>query len=188
MKPYIAALLATYKEMAERGQPPEDLDNSSLRRVDKITFRTPDYQLSSALDYRKGAPGSQQHIWQATLGPQTTVLAMNPGPTGKYWQGRLPRAGQYRNVLVAIFDIPAERPPGPKTVFPDDAVGDAVPSPAPSEEALDPRTLAVFHRASFDEVAQEGAGPSGARGRPTWRCGRARPPAGRPTACWAVRG
>ena len=91
MKPYIVALLETYRQMAGRGQPLTDLDNSSLRRVDKITFRTPDYQLSTALDYRKGAPGSQQHIWQATLSPQAAVFTMNPGPSSKYWQGRLPR-------------------------------------------------------------------------------------------------
>jgi hypothetical protein len=165
MKPYIVALLETYRQLAARGQPVEDLDNSSLRRVDKITFRTPDYQLSSAQDYRKGAPGSQQHIWQATLGPQTAVFAMNPGPNAKYWQGRLPRVAQHRNVLVAIYDIPARRPPGPKTVFPADAVGDAVPSPAPSEEVLDPRTLAVFRRASFDEVEQEGGWTFGRKGQ-----------------------
>ncbi len=165
MKPYIVALLETYRQLAARGQPPEDLDNSSLRRVDKLTFRTPDYQLSSALDYRKGAPGSQQHIWQATLGPQNAVFAMNPGPSSKYWQGRLPRTAQYRNVLVAIYDIPAERPPGPKTVFPADAVGDAVPSPSPSEERLDPRTLAVFRRGALDEVLQDGGWTFGRKGQ-----------------------
>ena len=60
-----------------------DLDRASLSRVDKITFRTPDYQLSAAQDYRKGAPGSMQHIWQATLGPGTMVFALHPGPSGK---------------------------------------------------------------------------------------------------------
>ena len=165
MRPYAEALLATYKELAKQGKPVTDLDNQSLERMDKVTFRTPDYQLSTVQDYRKGRPGSQQHIWQATLGPDTGVFTINPGGTPKYWQGRLPRNAQHRNVLVAVYDVPAERPPGPKTVFPPDAAGDAVPSPAPSEEALLPRTLAVFRRSSFDEVVQKGNWTFGRRGR-----------------------
>ena len=159
MRPYAEALLATYKELAKNqasGKPLPDLDNQSLERMDKVTFRTPDYQLSTVQDYRKGRPGSQQHIWQATLGPDTGVFTINPGGSSKYWQGRLPRNGQHRNLLVAVYDVPADRPPGPKTVLPPDAVGDAVPSPSPSEEPLIPRTLAVFRRASFDQVIQKG--------------------------------
>ncbi len=165
MRPYAEALLATYKELAKQGKPVTDLDNQSLERMDKVTFRTPDYQLSTVQDYRKGRPGSQQHIWQATLGPDAGVFTINPGGTPKYWQGRLPRNAQHRNVLVAVYDVPGERPPGPKTVFPPDAAGDAVPSPAPSEEALLPRTLAVFRRSSFDEVVQKGNWTFGRRGR-----------------------
>jgi hypothetical protein len=165
MKPYVTALLATYREIAKKGELVPDLDNSSLERVDKITYRTPDYQLSTAQDYRKGAPGSQQHIWQATLGPSTLVFTINPGGTSKYWQGRLPRNAQHKNLLVAFYDIPGERPPGPKTVFPPDATGDAVPSPAPSEETLDPRTLAVFRRGDFDEVTQKGNWTFGRKGK-----------------------
>jgi hypothetical protein len=152
MRPYAEALLATYKELQKQGKPVPDLDNQSLARVDKYTYRTPDYQLSTVQDYRKGRPGSQQHIWQATLGPSTQVFTINPGGSSKYWQGRLPRNGQHKNLLVAIYDVPAERPPGPKTIFPPDAKGDAVPSPAPSEEPLLPHTLAVFRRTAFDEV------------------------------------
>ncbi|MEA3345144.1 MAG: hypothetical protein U9Q78_02685, partial [Chloroflexota bacterium] len=33
--------------------------------VDKVTYRTPDYMLSSAQDYHPGERGYQQHIWQA---------------------------------------------------------------------------------------------------------------------------
>ena len=165
MRPYAEALLETYKELARRGLPVTDLDNGSMERVDKITFRTPDYQLSTAQDYRKGRPGSQQHIWQATLGPGTPVFTIHPGGTSKYWQGRLPRNGQHENVLVAIYDIPEAPLPGPKTIFPPDATGDAVPSPAPSEEKLDPRTLAVFRRADFDEVVQKNGWTFGRRGQ-----------------------
>ena len=165
MKPYVVAVLGTYRELARQGKPIPDLDNSSLERVDKITFRTPDYQLSTAQDYRKGSPGSQQHVWQATLGPSTLVFTMNPGGSSKYWQGRLPRNGQHRNVLVAIYDVPADRPPGPKTIFPPDAKGDAVPSPGPSEEPLDPRTIAVFRRDAFDEVTQDKGWTFGRKGK-----------------------
>lgn len=154
MRPWAEAVGATYAALKQQGKPLIDLDNSSLATVDKVTFRTPDYQLSTAQDYRKGLPGSQQYIWQATLGPTTLVTTIHPGPTSKYWQGRLPRSAQHRNVLVAVYEVPNERLPGPKTVIPPEAGGDAMPSPAPSEESLDPRTLAVFRRATFDEVTQ----------------------------------
>ncbi len=156
IKPYGDAVLGTYRELTRRGEPLPDLDRTSLQRVDKITFRTPDYQLSTAQDYRKGAPGYQQHIWQATFGPDTPVFTFNPGPTGKYWQGRFPRAGQFKNILVALYHIPAEQPPGPKTIVPSDAAGNAMPSPSPSEDTLVPRTFAVLRRALFDEVTQRG--------------------------------
>lgn len=156
IKPYGDAVLATYRELAARGETIEDLDRTSLQRVDKITYRTPDYQLSTAQDYRKGAPGFQQHIWQATFGPDTPVFTINPGPTSKYWQGRFPRNGQFKNVLVAIYNIPTEQPPGPKTVIPPDAGGNASPSPSPHEDTLVPRTYAVLRRALFDGVIQKG--------------------------------
>ena len=156
LKPYGDAVLGTYRELARRGEPLPDLDRTSLQRVDKYTFRTPDYQLSTAQDYRKGAPGYQQHIWQATFGPDTPVFTFNPGPTSKYWQGRFPRSAQFKNVLVALYNIPTEQPPGPKTIVPSDAAGNAMPSPSPSEDTLVPRTFAVLRRALFDEVTQRG--------------------------------
>jgi hypothetical protein len=156
IKPYGDAVLGTYRELARRGEPLPDLDRTSLQRVDKYTYRTPDYQLSTAQDYRKGAPGYQQHIWQATFGPDSPVFTFNPGPTPKYWQGRFPRSVQHKNVLIALYNLPAEQPPGPKTLVPPDALGNAMPSPSPSEDTLVPRTLAVFRRALFEEVSQTG--------------------------------
>lgn len=152
IRPYAVALLGTYRALEARGSPVPDLDRSSLQRVDKITYRTPDYQLSSAQDYRKGAPGYQQQIWQATLGADASVFTFNPGSSSKYWQGRYPRVAQFKNVLVAFYDIPEQQPPGPKTVIPADAAGNATPSPGPSEEPLARRTHAVLRRAAFDEV------------------------------------
>ena len=87
MRPYAEALLATYKELEKQGKPVPDLDNQSLERMDKVTFRTPDYQLSTVQDYRKGRPGSQQHIWQATLGPRHRVFTINPGGTQQILAG-----------------------------------------------------------------------------------------------------
>jgi hypothetical protein len=165
MRPWAEAVGATYDELRKQGRPLVDLDNSSLATVDKYTYRTPDYQLSTAQDYRKGLPGSQQYIWQATLGPSTLVTTIHPGPTPKYWQGRLPRTAQYKNVLIAFYDIPSEHLPGPRTIVPPEAGGDAMPSPAPSEESLDPRTLAVFRRSSFDEVVGSGNWTFGRKGQ-----------------------
>ena len=119
MRPWVEAVRDTYSALAKQGKPLLDLDNSSLATVDKLTFRTPDYQLSTAQDYRKGLPGSQQYVWQATLGPTTLVTTVHPGLTPKYWQGRLPRNAQHRNLLVSIYDVPSERLPGPKTIVPE---------------------------------------------------------------------
>jgi hypothetical protein len=154
IRPYAVALLGTYRELQRRGLPIMDLDRSSLARVDKLTYRTPDYQLSAAQDYRKGSPGYQQHIWQATLGPQAVVFTLNPSISSKYWVGRFPRVAQHKNLLVAVYNIPAEPPPGPKTLVPADASGNAMPSPGPAEEMPAGRTMAVLRRGSFDEVRQ----------------------------------
>jgi hypothetical protein len=155
IRPYAVAVLGTYRELSGRGLPLPDLDRSSLALVDKYTFRTPDYQLSAAQDYRKGAPGYQQHIWQATLGPRTTVFTLNPSISSKYWVGRFPRVGQFRNLLIAVYNIPASPPPGPKTIVPPDAGGNAYPSPGPAEEKPAGKTLAVFRRSAFEEVREE---------------------------------
>lgn len=80
------------------------------------TYRTPDYMLSCALDYRKGAPGYQQHIWQATLGNKALVYTNHPGGKNlrwspNYWAGNeiLPRAAQSKNVVICIYNTPANQ-------------------------------------------------------------------------------
>ena len=162
--PYSTALLATYRELGKGGKPVPNLDRQALPRVDKITYRTPDYQLSAAQDYRKGGPGASQHIWQATLGPGTMVFAIHPGATPKQMLGRLPRVGQHKNLLFVVHDIPTEPYPGPKVVVPPD-VGEFKPSPAPSEEKFAPHTAAVFRRAAFDEVVQDKGWTFGRKGK-----------------------
>lgn len=92
------------------------LDRFALSEANIETYRTPDYMLSCALDYRKGAPGYQQHIWQATLGNRALVYTNHPGGKNlryspNYWAGNeiLPRAAQHRNVVVCIYNIPGNQ-------------------------------------------------------------------------------
>ena len=88
-----------------------DVTRTMLEEVNIYTYRTPDYMLSTAQDYRKGFGGSQQHIWQATLGPDTTCFTTHPvgsedySPTEWTGSGSLPRAAQIENVVIALYDI-----------------------------------------------------------------------------------
>ncbi|MGC9467873.1 MAG: hypothetical protein ACP5HS_04730 [Anaerolineae bacterium] len=85
--------------------------------VNKVTYRTPDYLLASAQDYRPGEPGSREHIWQATLGPEAVVYANHPASVGRsqghvpgFWLGNvtLPRVAQWKDVLIAIYNLPED--------------------------------------------------------------------------------
>jgi len=82
-----------------------------------ITYRTPAYMLSSAVDHRAGFGSDQHHIWQATLGPDAVCFTAHPakreGPTPDYWtgEGTLPRVAQVKNVLIAVYKINTR--PGP---------------------------------------------------------------------------
>ncbi len=160
IRPYVEAIYGTYRELeAQQIAHDGDIDRTTLAEVNKYTFRTPDYQLSSAQDYRKGKPGFQQHIWQATLGPDAVVFTLHRGNEDevsyKYWVGRFPRAAQVRNVLIALYDVPDAALPGPSTVLPPDAGGNAMPSPGPSQEELLAYTVAVLRRDAFDEVIEQ---------------------------------
>jgi hypothetical protein len=54
-------------------------DRILLDQVNKVTFRTPDYMLSTAQCYHPGGRGNQHHIWQATLSPDAIAFTTNPG-------------------------------------------------------------------------------------------------------------
>jgi len=88
-----------------------DVCRNTREEVDIYIYRTPDYMLSTAQDYRKGYGGDQQHIWQATLGPDAVCFTTHPakleGVTPNYWAGSglLPRAAQYKNLTIAIYNI-----------------------------------------------------------------------------------
>ena len=117
-----------------------------MSEVNKVSYRTPDYMLSSAQSFRPGGKGYQQHIWQATLGPYAVVFTNHPDSLRaddkhrpSYWMGngRQPRAAQYKNVLVALYDIPR---------YPS--------APRPLEARHYAFTHAYFPKWAFDEVAE----------------------------------
>jgi hypothetical protein len=89
----------------------KDITRNTREEVNTTTYRTPEYMLSSAQDYRPGYGGDQQHIWQATLGPNAVCFTTHPakkeGPSPNYWtgSGNLPRVAQLENVLIAIYKI-----------------------------------------------------------------------------------
>jgi hypothetical protein len=88
-----------------------DVCRNTREEVNIYTYRTPDYMLSTAQDYRKGYGGDQQHIWQATLGPDAVCFTTHPakieGVSPNYWAGSglLPRAAQYKNLTIVIYKI-----------------------------------------------------------------------------------
>jgi len=97
----------------------KDLTRGTREQVNTYTYRTPDYMLSCAQDYRAGYGGDQQHVWQATLGPRAVVFTTHPattsrdedGSTPNYWtgSGTLPRAVQYKNVVICHYRIDTSR-------------------------------------------------------------------------------
>jgi len=89
----------------------KDAARNMREEVHTITYRTPDYMLSAALDYKKGWGGDQQHIWQATLSEEAICFTTHPGSfihrSPDYWTGSgfLPRVAMHKNVLVAVYRI-----------------------------------------------------------------------------------
>jgi hypothetical protein len=90
---------------------------SDTSAVNKVSYRTQDYMLSSAQDYRPGKDGHQEHIWQATLGPDAIVYVNHPTCMSEddsrkpnLWTGNgiLPRVAQWGDVLIAIYKIPQD--------------------------------------------------------------------------------
>jgi len=118
-----------------------------MGEVNKVTYRTPDYMLSSAQSFRPGEKGYQQHIWQATLSPYAVVFTNNPdsmrsddSQRPSYWMGngRQPRTAQYKNLLIAMYDIPRYKS-----------------APRPLEARHYAFTHAYFPKWAFDEVIEQ---------------------------------
>ena len=118
-----------------------------MSEVNKVTYRTPDYMLSSAQSFRPGGKGYQQHIWQATLSPYAVVFTNHPDSVRSddsqrpgYWMGngRLPDTAQYQNVVISLYNIP-RYPSAPK----------------PLETRHYAFTHAYFPKWAFDEVVEQ---------------------------------
>jgi len=88
----------------------------AIERANTMTFKTKDYMLSVAQQYRPGYFGDQQHLWQATLPHRTNVFSTHPGSpmfddparnfSPSYWvgNGKNPHLAADRNVLLLTYD------------------------------------------------------------------------------------
>jgi hypothetical protein len=74
--------------------------------------------LSSAQDYRPGQPGNDEHVWQATFGPDAVAFVNHPaamservGRRPNCWTGNgvLPRVAQWKDTLIAVHKLPQDR-------------------------------------------------------------------------------
>ena len=84
--------------------------------VNLYLYKNKDSLLSTAIQFKPFQPGYQEHIVQACIDPVTQAFVTHPGecqPYGSgrpnYWAGNgiLPRAVQYRNTAVIVYDIPS---------------------------------------------------------------------------------
>jgi len=91
-------------------------DRSQSWEVVTSTYKTKDFMLSSAQSYQAGQPGTSEHIWQATLGPDALVFVNHPvnmseddchHPSLWVGNGVLPRVAQWGDVLIALHQLPA---------------------------------------------------------------------------------
>jgi hypothetical protein len=126
-----------------------------LKEVNTATYRTTDYMLSSAQDYRAGSFAWQVHAWQATFDPNALVFTTHPPrpplqttdwyadtETGSYWTGEasMPRSAQHENVAIHMYAPQYRRTnPPPFDFF-----------------RFEPYTHAYFPQDHFDEVVQDG--------------------------------
>jgi hypothetical protein len=85
--------------------------------VNQVMYKTPDYLLSSAQAYRAGEKGKAEHIWQATMGPDAVVFVNHPACVEEteadrpgFWSGNavLPKVAQWKNTLIAIYNLPED--------------------------------------------------------------------------------
>ena len=139
------------------------LNPKALTEVNIETYRTPDFMLSCAQQFRPGCLGYQQHIWQATLGIDAVVFTTHPGSLSEgsrpdYWAGNgiLPNAAQYKNVVVCIYNIPEINPLLFHIETKVDSTMDDNILPGEASCELLPLSHAYFPKAAFDEVVEKG--------------------------------
>lgn len=133
-----------------------------LTKVESYTYRTPDYMLASAQDYRKGSRANQIHTWQATLDSHALVFTTHPGHGPREslewgddgqpgsWTGTasIPRTAQHENVAIHIY-CPQYTPVAP---------------PLDAFSSYEPYTHAFFPQERFDEVVRSGHWTFGRKG------------------------
>jgi hypothetical protein len=126
-----------------------------LEEVNTYTYRTADYMLSSAQDYRKGSRGNQYHSWQATLGAHALVFTTHPGIPPREtqdwksdgepgsWTGTAsqPRSAQHENVAIHLY--------APQYTV-------VASGPFNTLTRYEPYTHAYFPQDHFDEVVRDG--------------------------------
>ena len=85
-------------------------DYTAMTKVNIYTYKTPDYILSCAQDFRAGRMGYQQHPWTASLGEKAIVFTTSPAseefnarPNKLAGNLVLPRTAAHNNVVLAIY-------------------------------------------------------------------------------------
>lgn len=91
--------------------------DAAVDEINKVTYKTAEYMLCSAQDYKPGHKGSAEHIWQATMGPDAIVFTNHPACMGDndahqpgFWLGNavLPRVAQWKDILISIYNLPED--------------------------------------------------------------------------------
>ncbi|MBN2389844.1 MAG: hypothetical protein JXR84_03920 [Anaerolineae bacterium] len=86
-------------------------------QLTQALYRTPDVMLDSVSGYRPGERGADEHLWQATLGPDAVVFVNHPANLSESsdhlpnrWLGNvtLPAVAQWRETLIAIHALPED--------------------------------------------------------------------------------
>ncbi|WP_421119671.1 hypothetical protein ACE2AJ_20295 [Aquihabitans daechungensis] len=133
-----------------------------LSQVDTYTWRSPNVMLSTAQDWRPGQRGEQDHIWQATIDPDTLVFTQHPrvpvsraedaSDNTSHWtgDGGIPRSAQVENVNISLYDPAYEG---------DGGVGSGAYS-----FTYEDYTHAWFPTEHFDEVVQQDGWTIGRKG------------------------
>ncbi len=95
----------------------QDAGGAGRTGVNRVVYKTADFMLASAQDYRPGEAGAQEHVWQATLGPDSLVYVNHPANFSvedvhrpNLWVGNrsLPRVAQWGDVLLALYALPED--------------------------------------------------------------------------------
>lgn len=87
--------------------------------VDLYTYRTSDYMMTSAANFRPGTPGHQENPFQLTFTGAAQLWVSHPGEwvqlgaaRPSYWAGNgtLPQVQQYKDFAALLYDVAPEHP------------------------------------------------------------------------------